>query len=139
MRKKVKLGERQNRWWDGECREERKKLRENLRKLVEDGEGRRKYFKSKKEYEEMIERKKQEEGQRVLKRIVEDKTGKTFWEEVNKGRKRREGVDESIMEEKWRRHFREYLGGQERSKVLELGIEGGEVQEEDGEITVSEV
>ena len=48
VRKKVKLGKRQNRWWGGECREERKKLREKLRKLVEDGEGRREYFKSKK-------------------------------------------------------------------------------------------
>ena len=66
--------------------------------MVDDGEGRREYFKSKKYYEEMIERKKQEEGQRVLKRIVEDKTGKTFWEEINKGRKRREGVDERITE-----------------------------------------
>ena len=47
----------------------------------------------------MMKRKKQEESQRVLKRIVKDKTGKTFLEEINKGRKRREGVDASITED----------------------------------------
>ena len=30
--------------------------------------------------------------------IVENETGKTFWEEINKGRKTREGVDESIQQ-----------------------------------------
>ena len=54
------------------------------------GVGRREYFEKKRKYEEMIERKKKEEGQRTLARIVEDKTGKTFWQEVNKGRKRRD-------------------------------------------------
>ena len=109
VRKKVKLGERQNRW-DGECREERKKLRKKLGKLVEDGVGKREYVKIKKEYEEMLERKKQEEGQGVLKRIVVDKSGKTFWEEINKGRKRREVVDESIAEDEWRMHLRVQQG-----------------------------
>ena len=78
MREKVKLGEKKSRWWDGECREERKKLREKLKKLVEDGEGRREYFKCKKEYEEKIERKNQKNWQRALKRIVEDKQGTHF-------------------------------------------------------------
>ena len=61
-------------------------------------------------YEEMIERKKPEERQGVLKRIVVDKSGKTFWEEINKGRKRRKVVDKSITEDEWRMHLREQLG-----------------------------
>ena len=72
----------------------------------------------------MIKRKKKEEGQRTLTRIVEDKTGKTFWEEVNKGRKRREGIDGSIMEREWTEHFKKQLGGGEGRIIVEVGGEG---------------
>ena len=51
---------REGRWWDEECTEERKKLRAKLRNLVEKGLGRREYFKEKKKYEELIERKKRQ-------------------------------------------------------------------------------
>ena len=41
-------------------------------------------------------RKKREEGERLVEKIEKDKTGKTFWEEINRGRKNREGIDESV-------------------------------------------
>ena len=92
--------------------------------------GRREYFEKKRKYEEMIERKKKEEGQRTLARIVEDKTGRTFWEEVNKGRKGGEGIDRSITERVWTEHFKEQLGGEEGRIVIEVGGEGTQGREE---------
>ena len=93
--------------------------------------GRREYFEKKRKYEEMIERKKKEEGQRTLARIIEDKTGKTFWEEVNRGRKRREGIDGSITEREWTEHFKEQLGVGDGRIVVEVDGEGAQGREEE--------
>ena len=49
----------------------------------------------------------------MLDSIVEDKMGKTFWKEINKGRKKREEIDGSITEGEWSEQFKEELGGSE--------------------------
>ena len=93
-----------------------------MRKLVEKAVEKREYFEKKKNTK-MIQRKKEEEGQKTLTRIFEDKIGKTFWEEVNKERKRREGIDGSITEREWTKHFKEQLGGGEGRIIVEKGGE----------------
>ena len=54
----------------------------------------------------------------MVKKIVKDKAGKTFWEEINMGRKKREGIDESIGDEEWKTHFEEQLGGVNERKIV---------------------
>ena len=57
---------------------------------------RRESFKSKRKYGELLENKKAEEGQKTLEIIIGDKTGKTFWKEINKKRKKREEINKRI-------------------------------------------
>ena len=84
-------------------------------------------------YEELLRRKKREEGKRLVEKIVKDNTGKKFWKEINGGRKKREGVDESIGEVEWKTHFEEQLGGVNGRKIV------GGVEQEEREITEEEV
>lgn len=45
-----------------------------------------------------------------------DRTGKSFWREVAKKIKGREGIDENIEESVWIEHLRKHLGDEEIEK-----------------------
>ena len=72
-----------------------------------------------------------------MKKIVKDKAGKTFWEEINMGRKKREGIDESIGDEEWKTHFEEQLGGVNERKIV--GLQVDDAEQEEREITKEQV
>ena len=67
-----------------------------LKGVSDKGRGRKEYFEEKKAYEELLRRKKREEGERLVEKIMKDKTGKKFWEDINRERKKTEGIDKSI-------------------------------------------
>ena len=73
----------------------------------------------------------------MVEKIEKDKTGKTFWEEINRGRKNREGIDESVGDKEWKTQFEEQLGGVNERKIVGLQVGGSE--QEEREITEEDV
>lgn len=98
-------------WWDEECREGKEKVKEELRKWRgEEGEGEY-YRKVKKEYNELCKKKKMEERKRWEREVESAKTEGEVWKIVNRGRKKRQEVNETIEIKEWDRYYREMLGG----------------------------
>ncbi|XP_043263108.1 uncharacterized protein LOC122403575 [Colletes gigas] len=67
----------------------------------------------------------------LVREVAEAKTENRVWEIVNRGRKKRKGVDESIKKEEWKEHFMGLLGGVE-NRVRIGGEEGRRRGEEEG-------
>lgn len=120
-KKLIQEAEGKERWIDRECRQKKKEVKKLLKRCRKKGEGQKEYYEARKEYKQLIKKKIEEEGEKMLKEIEEDRSEKKFWEMVNQNRKKREGIDENIEKEEWMRHFTKQLGG----KVL-----GGEKEKE---------
>ena len=124
-------GQKGEGWWDSECREKKKEVRRELRRW-RGGNGSREVYKRRRgEYKELCERKKEEERERLIREVAEAKTENKVWDIVNRGRKKRRGVDERIKKEEWKEHFMGLLGGVE-NRVRMGGEEGGRKREEEG-------
>lgn len=91
-------------WWDGDCKEAKRKVRMKLREWRKKGE--EEYRGRKKEYREICKKKKREWKEEWERKVKEVKREHEVWEIVNRERKGRKRVNEDIeMGEK------EYLDG----------------------------
>ncbi|KAM0728549.1 hypothetical protein ACS0PU_004804 [Formica fusca] len=84
-------------WWDKECIEKKKEVRRELRewrKGKKIGEG---FRKTKREYKELCEKKKEEEREKLIREAAEAKTESKVWEIVNRERRKRKGIEEGIQ------------------------------------------
>ena len=100
-------------WWDKECREEKSRVRKELRRWRREGGEGKEYRERKKEYKVMCEGKKRKEVEKWEKEVEGVKTEGQVWKVVNRGRKRRGRVEEGIRMEEWEDYFRGVLGGVE--------------------------
>ncbi|KMQ83443.1 axoneme-associated protein, partial [Lasius niger] len=100
-------------WWDKECVEKKKKVKLKLRRWRRAEEERGRYSEEKREYKEMCERKKKEEGERLIRKAGEARTESKVWEIVNRERRKGKGVDEGIQMKEWKEYFMGLLGGVE--------------------------
>lgn len=94
------------------CKAKKKEVKNLLRESKSNKEKRLEFLKTKKEYKEIIKKKKEQEGVKIIEEAVRDKSGKKFWQLVNVG-KRKEGICKSIMTEQWYQNFKTLLEGQE--------------------------
>lgn len=119
-------------WWDGDCKEAKRKIRMKLREWRKKGEGEEKYRGRKKEYREICEKKKREWNKEWERKIKEVKREHEVWEIVNRERKGRKRVNEGIKMGEWKEYFMSLLGGVEVRVVKGGGVEGREEEEEIG-------
>ena len=122
----------EEKWWDGECHREKGKLKEALGKLrreeISEGEWRR----MRREYRNLLERKKRDKGKEWVKEIEKDKGMKLFWKAVNSN-ERASYVEAQIPKDRWRDHFRgQYVLGDTEGSIG-AGSREGEERELEGE------
>lgn len=85
--------QKEEEWWDDECRKKSEDLKRVLRKA-----------KIRKEYKVMIERKQEEKARKLIKKMEEDKTMKTFTESITI-KKMKVEVSKKIRTERWMEHL----------------------------------
>ena len=117
-------------WWDEQCREEKKKVRKELRRWRRKGGDGGEYRESKRKYGRMCEEKRKEELERWEKELEGVRTEGQVWKVVNRERKRRKRVNEGIKMEAWEEHFKGLLGGVEWRVRRSGRSERGEDREE---------
>lgn len=98
-------------WLDGECKERKGEVRKELRCWRKRGGDGIEYKRKKQEYKELCERKRNEETERWERKAAEAKGEKEVWEIINRGRKKRNRINEEIGMKEWEEYFRTLLGG----------------------------
>lgn len=108
---------KREKWWDGECREKKKELLKVVRK-IKNGECEiEEKTKKRREYKEMIIRKKEEFYTKETKEIEEDRSMSKFWKAINETKKKRVKISKRIKKEEWVEHFRnQYIRESERDQ-----------------------
>lgn len=146
VKKEVRIGrgEGKNRWWDEECKEMKRQLRESFRKWRRGKCNKQTYRECKKTYEVMCEEKREKEREKMLNEAMSARTEAEVWKIVNKERKTWKGVDEGIGMEEWSEYFRDLLNGYEEFQGQEREGESGkgktqENKEERRDIELEEV
>jgi len=124
-------------WWDGDCREKKRRGRRALREWRKRGKEKEEYKKEKKEYNELCGAKKREENKRWEKEAEEAKTEEQVWRIVNRERRKWKSVNEGIGMNEWEKYFREVLGGVDGKVVW--GEREGRRSEEEGEVEKEEI
>ena len=111
----VKGGEmrRKEGWWDKECREEKSKVRKELRKWRREGGDGMVYRERKRGYGRLCEEKRKKEVERWERELEGVRTEAQVWKVVNRERGGRSRVNERIKIEEWNEYFRGLLGGVE--------------------------
>lgn len=125
----------EEKWWDKECHQAKQDLKK-IRKLYRENEVEKKeYLEARREYRILIDRKKEEHKEEEWKAAKEDKTGKKFWNLVNRQRKRRNNIDEEITMEEWTEHFKKQFDG----KLTKPGKKNKESKTYENEIELEEI
>lgn len=117
-------------WWDEECRNRKREVREELKRWKKEGGKGEKYKEMRKRYREHCKEKRQGERERWERELERVKSERDVWKVVNKGRRRRKKVKEGIEMKEWEEHFRKILGGVEWRVRME-GERRGEEEEEE--------
>lgn len=123
MEKQREGKKRERGWWDKECKEKKREVRMELREWRRSNKGGEVYKEKKQKYKMLCEEKKREETERWEKEAEQVRREGEVWEIVNRGRKKRKGINEEIEEEEWKEHFMRLLGGVE-NRVVEGEGEG---------------
>ena len=131
--KDTKIGYRK--WWDKECTRKKKEVKIKYKRWKKGKEDKKNYIEERKNLRVLCkdkEKKRRKEEEAELRNIKSENEAWTF---INRFRKRKVKVENSIEKEEWRRHFRELLEGEDQK------IEGEKRQniEEDQEITQEEI
>ena len=110
--RKIKLKNRvSQKWWDEECWRAKKKVNSTLRKWKK-GEVTLEFLNAeKKRYKDFLKEKRRKEEinyQEELKSITNEREA---WEHINKNRKTKTKICESIKMEEWKNYFQELLHG----------------------------
>lgn len=139
-----KLGRRG--WHSKEWKKKKKDLRRELRRMKKRKTSKEMYVKKRKEYREWYEEEREKYEKEEEEKLKLIGTEEEAWKYINKFRKKRERVNESIELENWGSHFMDLLRGtKERKTMVEdrenEGKKDGEEEkkEEEGEITKEEL
>ncbi|KMQ85641.1 hypothetical protein RF55_15674 [Lasius niger] len=107
------------RWFDEKCREEKRRVRRELKRWRREGGDGETYIERKREYGKLCLRKKGEENERWEKLAQEARTEGQVWEIVRRERRKGEGGSgEGIEMREWNDYFKELLGGVEGKVTL---------------------
>lgn len=98
-------------------------LRKELRKMRKGKIRKEEFIRKRKEYRRWCEQEKEKHRREEENKIREIRTEEEAWKYINKFRKKREGIDESIDMEKWEIHFMELLEGTRNKVTLEETLE----------------
>jgi len=111
--KKTKVKDRtdERRWWDEECHIAKKELKVAKRRYIEDGTEKDQYLVNRKRYRNLLEKKKMNYKEKEWIEAKKDKTGKKFWEIINKQRKTRTKTSDKIKMNEWKEHFQNKMEG----------------------------
>ena len=135
--KRIRISRRKRReeeWYDKECKEKKRKVKKQVRRVKNGKSKGKEYIEKRKEYKNVLKEKKKKWGKEMLERLSRIKKGKEFWKEINKRRKKGKKISERIKKEEWERHFRELLEGENQKRTREWR----EVKEEKEEEEISE-
>lgn len=105
-------------WFDEECKNlkfEINKLLKLYRKGVIEPSV---YYTTRREYQDLINRKRNAQMEEKMEEAKRDKTGKKFWNLMNKCRRKRETVDSTIEVDAWIAHFTKQLDANPTSAEL---------------------
>ncbi|KAG7203931.1 hypothetical protein KM043_017089 [Ampulex compressa] len=116
-------------WYSVEWKVRKRKLRRELRELRKGRIRREEYVKKRREYGEWCKGERQRYEKKEEDKIKSIKTEKEVWKYIDKYRKKKEGIDESIQSERWRRHFMDLLDGTSEKVILEEKEETEEGEE----------
>ena len=97
---------KEEKWWDAECHEKKRELRESLRSLKRGEIEEKEWRNRRREYRYFIEGKKRSKDREWLEDVEKDKGMKLFWKAVSAGKRKSARVDKSITNEQWKEHFR---------------------------------
>ena len=109
-------------WYDKECRDKRRIIRDKLRSARQGHGSWEDYRKIRRDYSKLCRDKKRKQRDREEEEIKNIRNENEAWAYINKERKKRIGVHKGITKEQWDNHFRKKLqGNQERPKWVEVG------------------
>ncbi|XP_025837669.1 uncharacterized protein LOC112906852 [Agrilus planipennis] len=139
--KKIRINTsiQKKKWWDQECHAAKLELKKTRKKYIETGELKTDYCECKKKYKKIIEDKKRLTLEKDWSEARKDKTGKKFWELINKQRTKKEEISKKIHMVEWTEHFAKQMGGKVVEETRQLGKEEKIEKNEDHEITQEEV
>ncbi|XP_025265271.1 uncharacterized protein LOC112638231 [Camponotus floridanus] len=135
--KKIKVKERpdEKRWWDEECHFAKKELKDAKRGYREDETKKDQYLVYRKKYRNLLEKKKTNYKEREWIEAKNDKSGKKFWEIINRQRKRRTKMSDKIKINEWKEHFQVQMKGTVEKEVVEID----RIANQENEISLKEV
>lgn len=130
MEKRV-VGGGKKEWWDEECRESKEKVRRELRKWRREGGEGESYRRERGRYKKLYEGKREREREEWEREVGRARTEGQVWKIVNKERRKRKRINESIDIEEWDSYFKKLLGGVEGGIGAERERERGDDGEEE--------
>ncbi|XP_018406609.1 PREDICTED: uncharacterized protein LOC108782751 [Cyphomyrmex costatus] len=117
-------------WWDDECKLKKSEVRRVLRKWRKGEMEGKDYRKTRNDYKRLCERKKEIGRERLMEEAEAAKTEKDVWSIVNRERRKKRGINESISMKEWKEYFERLLEGDKgnirRSTTEEREITEGE-------------
>ena len=111
--------------WETKKRE----LRRKLGKLKRGKISREVYIEKRREYKEWCNKERKRHEKEEEEKIRAVKTEEEAWKYINKYRRRREGIDESLGKERWKEHFMRELEGTEEGESRRNGKKREEEEE----------
>ena len=117
----VNKGSRQQGWFDKECRTFRKKVRKSLRsfKSTLSGNDRFNYCKLRREYKNLIYRKKKDFNNLMINKLIESiNCQESFWKQIHEMMPRKKMISNNIQMENWFQHFKLLLEKEDEQDVV---------------------
>ncbi|XP_011637362.1 trichohyalin-like [Pogonomyrmex barbatus] len=118
VKKKIalwKIGRRT--WHSKEWNKKKRELRKELGRLKRGKISREEFVQKRKEYRDWCKKEKHKHEREEEERIKAIRTEEEAWRYINKYRKKKEGISESIEIERWTTHFMELLDGS-KDKII---------------------
>ncbi|XP_050493057.1 histone-lysine N-methyltransferase, H3 lysine-79 specific-like [Bombus huntii] len=120
--RKWSIGEKAR--YDKEWKERKREIRRKMTKFRKGKCSREEFIEEKKAFKQCCKQRKEKQEEEEMKKINKIKTEQEAWKYINKYRRRREVIDEDIMEEEWQNYFMEMLERTENKEDSEQ--KGGE-------------
>ncbi|XP_025074790.1 uncharacterized protein LOC112552838 [Pogonomyrmex barbatus] len=147
VKKKIALWKIARRTWHNkEWNKTKRELRKELGRLKKGKISREEFVQKRKEYREWCKKEKHKHEREEEERIKTIRTEEEAWRYINKYRKKKEGISESIEIERWIMHFMDLLDGskdkiitKEEEEEKETEKAEQEREEEENELTREEI
>lgn len=113
-----KIGRR--RWHSTEWSKKKRELRRELKKLKKGKITKEEYVNKRKDYRKWCTKERSEFEKKEEEKLRSIRTEEEVWRYINKFRKKKEKIDESINLESWKAHFMDLLRGSEERKTTRI-------------------